>query len=102
MAVDLDLFLSFVDGQGVGAANYFTYAEDFDQNFVDFLKDKPYPVIDMRDIFAADYRNYNIDIHTYLNRYYNGHHSPAGNFFTAWSIKKRIVEWLSPTALPYR
>lgn len=35
MAVDLDLFLSFVDGQGVGAANYFTYAEDFDQNFTD-------------------------------------------------------------------
>ena len=35
MAVDLDLFLSFVDGQGVGAANYFTYAEDLDQNFTD-------------------------------------------------------------------
>lgn len=35
MAVDLDLFLSFVDGQGVGAANYFTYAEDQDQNFTD-------------------------------------------------------------------
>ncbi len=35
MAVDLDLFLSFVDGQGIGAANYFTYAEDLDQNFTD-------------------------------------------------------------------
>ena len=35
MAVDLDLFLSFVDGQGIGAADYFTYAEDLDQNFTD-------------------------------------------------------------------
>lgn len=35
MAVDLDLFLSFVDGQGIGASDYFTYAEDLDQNFLD-------------------------------------------------------------------
>lgn len=35
MANDLNLLKSFVDGQGVGAANYFTYPEDFDTNFTD-------------------------------------------------------------------
>ena len=35
MAVDLDLLKSFVDGQGVGFSNYFTYAEDHDQNYTD-------------------------------------------------------------------
>ena len=33
MAADLVLLKSFVDGQGVGAANYFVYAEDLDSNF---------------------------------------------------------------------
>lgn len=35
MATDLDLLKSFVDGQGVGAADYFVYAEDLDSNFTD-------------------------------------------------------------------
>lgn len=35
MAADLDLLKSFVDGQGVGAANYFVYASDLDTNFTD-------------------------------------------------------------------
>ena len=35
MANDLVLLKSFVDGQGIGAANYFVYASDLDVNFVD-------------------------------------------------------------------
>ena len=35
MATDLLLLKSFVDGQGVGAANYFVYASDLDSNFSD-------------------------------------------------------------------
>lgn len=74
----------------------------FDQSFVDWLKDKPYPVIDMRDLFVADYRHFKMDINAYLKRYYIGHHNPAGNFFTAWAIKDKIVEWLEPKPLPYQ
>ena len=33
MAADLVLLKSFVDGQGIGAADYFTYAEDHDSNY---------------------------------------------------------------------
>ena len=35
MAADLLLLKSFVDGQGVGAADYFVYSEDLDTNFSD-------------------------------------------------------------------
>jgi hypothetical protein len=74
----------------------------FDQSFVNWLKDKPYPVIDMRDFFRADYKRFKVDINAYLKRYYIGHHNPAGNFFTAWAIKNRMVEWLDPLPAPYR
>jgi hypothetical protein len=74
----------------------------FDQSFVDALKGKPYPVIDMRDVFAADYRKYKVDVNQYLAPFYNGHHTPRGNFFTAWAIKDRVVQWLNPKPMPYR
>jgi len=74
----------------------------FDESLVDWLKGKAYPVIDMRDVFAADYKKYNEDVDTYLKRYYIGHHSPAGNYFAAWAIKDKVVEWLEPEPLPYR
>ena len=74
----------------------------FDRSFTEWLEDKPYPVIDMRDFFRADYKQFDVDINTYLRRYYIGHHNPAGNFFTAWTIKKRLLAWLDPPPLPYR
>lgn len=74
----------------------------FDQSFVDWLKEKPYPVIDMRDVFATDYRKYKSDVDPYLAPFYNGHHTPRGNFFTAWAIKDRVIQWLNPKPLPYR
>ena len=95
----LMLILSF--GQG-NIARELNGMPKFDRSFVDWLKDKPYPVIDMRDCFRADYQQFKVDVNRYLRRYYIGHHNPAGNFFTAWAIKKRIVEWLNPPPLPYR
>ena len=74
----------------------------FDQTFVDWLKDKPYPVIDMRDAFKADFKNYKLDAGDYVKSYYIGHHNPKGNFFTAWAIKDKVVEWLDPKPLPYK
>jgi len=74
----------------------------FDQSFVDWLRQKRYPVIDMRDFFRVDYQQFNVDVDTYLKRYYIGHHNPAGNFVTAWAIKNRLIDWLDPPPLPYR
>lgn len=95
----LMLILSF--GQG-NIARALQSMPRFDQTFVDWLKDKPYPVIDMRDCFAADYAPFKTDINTYLKRYYIGHHNPAGNFFTAWALKNHMIEWLNPHPAPYR
>ncbi len=74
----------------------------FDQTLTDWLRTKPYPVIDMRDVFARQYRTYRGDARSFLKPYYNGHHTPAGNFLSAWAIKSAVVEWLDPPPLPYR
>lgn len=74
----------------------------FDQTFIDWLKDKPYPVIDMREKFQAEFKQMKVEPKTYLDRYYIGHLTPAGNFFSAWAIMKELVAWLDPKPLPYR
>jgi hypothetical protein len=56
----------------------------------------------MRDPFAREYRTFTGGVDAFLDRYYNGHHTPAGNFFTAWAIKDRLVRYLDPSPLPYR
>jgi hypothetical protein len=73
----------------------------FDQAFVEFLSSKSYPVVDMRDCFADDFGDSKLDPDEYLKRYYNGHHSPAGNFFSAWALKDKVVEWLEPKPRPF-
>ncbi len=94
----LILILSFGSGHIQAAL---AHRPRFDQTFVDWLQNKPYPVIDMRDAFRAEYQNYQGGIGPFLKKYYIGHHNPAGNFFTAWALKDRIVNWLDPKPQPY-
>ena len=65
------------------------------------LRNEVIPVIDMRDAFAAEYALCKVEPSIYLRKYYNGHHSPAGNYFTAWAIKDAVVTWLDPKPSPY-
>jgi len=95
----LMIMLSFGSGN---VAKHLSGEPRFDQSFVDWLRGKPFPVIDMLDFFAADYRKYKVDVDEYLAPLYNGHHTPRGNFFTAWAIKDRLIQWLNPKPLPYR
>ncbi|MDP6039689.1 MAG: hypothetical protein QGG64_14155 [Candidatus Latescibacteria bacterium] len=74
----------------------------FDQTFLDWLGTKDVPVIDLRDAYREEYARSKVDVKTFLEPYYIGHHTPLGNFFFAWAIKDRIVEWLDPKPLPYR
>jgi len=73
----------------------------FDQSFLDFLKDKPYPVIDMRDIYREQYVRFNGPIADFLEPFFIGHHTPRGNFLLAWGIKEALVNWLTPPPSPY-
>lgn len=75
----------------------------FDQQLVDWLALRETPSLDMRDAFLADFKQFGGgDAKAYLDRFYIGHHSPAGNFFAAWALKDRLVGWLDPKPLPYR
>ena len=74
----------------------------FDQELLDWLKHKPYPVIDVRDAFRAEYQQFHGDVKHFLDRYYIGHHSPAGNFFLASAVRDRLIKALDPAPLPYR
>ena len=60
--------------------------------------------IDMRDAFGKEYSLFKAGIEIYLDRYYIGHqhHTPAGNFLTAWAIKDKVCQWMDPEPLPYR
>jgi len=74
----------------------------WDQSFLDFLRDKSYPIVDLRDAHAKDFGCWRGDVDSYLRRYYNGHYSPAGNYFCAQAIKGHVVTWLNPKPRPYR
>jgi hypothetical protein len=95
----LMVMLSF--GRG-NVAKHLSGQSRFDRDFVDWLKRKSFPVVDMLDVFADDYKKYKIDVDQYLEPFYNGHHTPRGNFFTAWAIKDSVIQWLNPKPLPYR
>jgi hypothetical protein len=73
-----------------------------DQSLVDFLDGRGYPVVDVRDAFAAEHALLGGgEPHAFLRKYFIGHATPAGNFFTAWAIKDAVVQWLDPKPLPY-
>jgi len=74
----------------------------WDATFVDAVRDKPYPVVDIRDAHRAEFAGMKIGVDEYLSRYYNGHYAPAGNYFFAQALRKRLVEWLEPRPEPYR
>ncbi len=74
----------------------------FDQPFVDFLKAKKLPYIDLMEAHLVDFADFKIDIEAYLKRYYIGHYNPLGNFFTAFAIKNQLVEMLDPKPSAYQ
>ena len=78
--------------------------ERFDQGFVDWLKRRPHPVVDMSEAFKSEFLSSTADPKTFLDKYYlaGGHHSPLGNAFTAWTLAAEVVRWLDPKPAPYR
>ena len=73
----------------------------YDQKIVDFLKENDFDYIDMNLIHVNDFKSFNLTVDDYFKRYFIGHYNPMGNHFFAYSIKDRIVEWLTPKPTPY-
>jgi hypothetical protein len=78
--------------------------ERFDQEFVDFMKKRKLPVVDLMEAHINDYQGSSGNFKKYMRRYYvgGGHYSPLGNLFTAFAIKDKVTEMLEPKPIPYR
>lgn len=75
-----------------------------DQEFLNFLATRDYPVVDLRTHHTAEFDQFRGGVDVYLKRYYNGngHYNPAGNLFTAMTIKAAVVRWLDPKPKTYQ
>ena len=74
----------------------------FDQEFVDFLREKGLPYVDLLEAHQAEFAQFNTSVEDYFNRYYIGHYNPWGNFFQALAIKDQLVKLLDPKPVSYR
>ena len=74
----------------------------FDLGFVDWLKGRSHPVVDMCDTFNREFKHSTVDLDDFVKRYYIGHHTPFGNAYTAWTVMEVLVDLLDPKPLPYQ
>ncbi len=91
--------LSFTEGR---VTRYLETRERFDESFVEFLKEKGLPYVDLLEAHAADFAQFKIAPAEYVKRYYIGHYNPWGNVFTAFAVKDKLVEMLDPKPLAYQ
>jgi len=73
-----------------------------DQPFVDFMKHRGWPLVDLMQQHMEDFALFKGDIEDYLKKYWIGHYNPRGNFFCAQAILPRLIEMLEPKPRPYR
>lgn len=73
----------------------------FDQAFVDFLKKKNLPYVDLMEAHLADFAQYDMSIHQYFLKYWTGHYTHLGNYFEAFAIKDKLVPMLNPKPPAY-
>lgn len=73
-----------------------------DQPFVDFLKQRGSPVVDLMQAHMDDFALIKGDLKAYLAKYWVGHYNPLGNFFCAYAMMSKLVEMLNPKPLAYR
>jgi hypothetical protein len=83
-------------------ARHFSTGERWDQKFIDFMKEKKLPLVDLSEKHLEDFRDYKCDINTYLSKYFIGHYNPLGNFFCANAVRGKLVELLDPKPKAYK
>jgi hypothetical protein len=91
--------LSFPAGS---VAKYLNEGKRWDQPFVDFMKSKNLPMIDLMEEHVKEFQNYKLSPKEYLAKYYIGHYNPTGNTFCAFSLKDKLIDMLDPKPLSYR
>jgi hypothetical protein len=89
---------------------YIEKNERFDSELIKYLKENKFYFIDTLKKTKEEYKLYRIGVDKFLSRLYIsragaqvfGHYSPYGNFWFAWAIRKKIVEFLNPKPPSYR
>lgn len=74
----------------------------YDQEMVDFIKNNGFSYFDMNEVHLKDFKNFNLSLDEYMDRYFIGHYNPSGNHFFAYAIKDKIVDWLDPKPITYQ
>ena len=73
-----------------------------DKDFISFLQAENLPHVDLMAEHALDFKQHNMEIEEYIDKYFIGHYSPLGNFFCAYALKDRITAMLDPKPFPYQ
>ena len=73
----------------------------YDQEIIDYLDSLKLRYFDANLAHYRDFSDFSISINNYMNRYYIGHYSPAGNHFFAYAFKDMLIEWLEPKPISY-
>ena len=73
-----------------------------DQPFVEFMKQRGQPFVDLMQAHMDDFGQYKSDIKDYVAKHWVGHYNPRGNQFCAFAILPKLVELLAPKPIPYR
>ena len=87
---------------GSSVARYIREEKRIDTDFVEFLKQKQLPFVDLMEEHQKDFDTHRLDLESYIDKYYIGHYNPLGNFFCAKATMDRIRNWLDPVPPPYR
>ena len=56
----------------------------------------------MLEWHTADYKQYKLDVESYLDKYFIGHYNPLGNFSCAMALKDPLINMLDPLPSAYR
>jgi hypothetical protein len=70
--------------------------------FQSFLRERKVPFFDSLLKHVAEFDTFKLTPQQYVERYYIGHYSPAGNHFFAYAIKDDLLGWLDPKPPAYR
>ena len=73
----------------------------YDQEIVEYFKEKGLRYFDMNIAHGEDYRSFNLSVDDYMKRYFIGHYSPRGNHLFAYALKDSLVDLLDPKPLTY-
>ncbi len=74
----------------------------YEEEIAVYLQQQGHTTFDMNPVHEEDFKQFNLSVDRYAQRYFIGHYSPVGNHFFAHSIKSAIAEWLDPKPITYR